>query len=500
MKDKIISATLINCASQACGFIIGLVLTPVILNRIGQEQYGIWVFLSIFSASGYFSILDMGMQGSAVKYIAQYHSTGDIEELNHVINSVFFFFICMGIIAGAILLFLNYFFLSTLFNVPKQYLETIRMLVNFIALSFLFQFPSMGFSSVVEGLQRYDILRGVVIISSLFNMLLIIYFLTSLNSIVFLTIVSLLTSLTITLLYLAASMLLLPGHRINPLNVRILSLKKLFDMGWKLIFSRIVGLLFNNTQKIIIAMLLTMSVLTQFEIINKVHMMILTVMGQMNGALIPFASRFHAANDEERLRILFLKATKYAVILTMPALVFFISLSREFISLWIGPSYSDLAPFAIFLLSHCFLTVLTGVGVTMMVGMNKVWEILKVSVAAALLNLIISVMAAKPFGLLGMVVATVVSYIISQTIYIWMFQKIFKIRLLSFLREVVFLPYSLGVSLYIAMIFIKQHLVFGKLIHMFYFALGLYGLFFALYLAVDGNERRSLILLIRPRA
>lgn len=496
MKSKIISATVINIINLAFSFIISFVLTPIILNRIGQEPYGIWVFLSIFSASGYFSLLDMGMQGSAIKYIAQFHATGDKEELKHTINSVLFFFICMGIIAGAILLFLNYFFLSTLFNVPKQYLETVRMLVNLIALSFLFQFPAMGFSAVVEGLQRYDILRGVTIICSLLNMVLIIYFLTSVNGIVFLTVVSLLTSLAIALLYLAASTLL-AGHRINPLHVRILSFKNLFSMGWKLILSRIVGLIFNHTQKIIIAMMLTMSVLTQFDIINKVYMIVAILMSLMNGALVPFASGFQAANDEERLRLLFLKATKYAVIITMPAMVFFMSMSREFISIWVGDSYSDLAPLTMFLISHCFLTVLTGVGGTMMVGMNRVGEILKVSVIAALLNLIISVMAAKPFGLWGMVAATVISYAIAQTIYIWMFSKIFKIRILSFFREVVFLPYSVGVTLWIAVVFIKHYFIFDKLIYMFYFALGLYAIFFAIYLTVDGIERRFLFSVLR---
>jgi O-antigen/teichoic acid export membrane protein len=496
MKSKIISATFINIISLACSFIISFVLTPIILNRIGQEQYGIWVFLSIFAASGYFSILDMGMQNSAIKYIAQYHASGDKEELKHTINSVLLFFICMGIIAGVILFVFNYFFLSMLFNVPKQYLETVRMLVNLIALSFLFQFPAMGFSAVVEGLQRYDILRGVTIICSLLNMVLIIYFLTSENGIVFLTVVSLLTSLAIALLYLAATTLI-AGHRINLLHVRISSFKNLFAMGWKLILSRIAGLIFNSTQKIIIAMMLTMSIMTQFDIISRVYMIVASIMSLMNGALIPFASDLQAVNDEERIRLLFLKATKYAVIITMPALVFFMSFSREFISIWIGTSYSDLAPLTMFLLSHCFLTVLTGVGGTMMVGMNRVEELLKVAVFAALLNIIISVMAAKSFGLSGLVAATVISYAIAHAIYIWMFKQIFKIRLLAFLKEVVFLSYGLGVLLWIAIVFIKQQFVFVNLIELFCFAICLYAVFFMLYLAVDGKERKVLLARIK---
>jgi O-antigen/teichoic acid export membrane protein len=77
MKDKIITSTLINIVNLAFGFILSFVLTPLILRRMGTDQYGIWVFLSIFSANGYFSLLDMGMQGSAVKYVAEYHARGE---------------------------------------------------------------------------------------------------------------------------------------------------------------------------------------------------------------------------------------------------------------------------------------------------------------------------------------------------------------------------------------------------------------------------------------
>lgn len=492
MKDKIVNSTLINIVNLAFGFILSFALTPLILRRLGTDQYGIWVFLSIFSASGYFSLLDLGMQGSAVKYVAEYHARGEKEKLNHLVNSVVFFFLAMGVIAGVILLLINGLFLDKWFNVPLQYLPAVRVLVNLIALSFLFQFPLMGFSAVVEGLKRYDILRGTTIVTSIVNALLIYCLLTYANGLWLMVGASLAMSLLTALCYLGAAVRLLPEYTLNPFAFQFGILKQLFNMGGKLIVSRIVGLIFNNTQKILIAAFLTMAVMTNFDIINKVHMIVLTIMSLMNQALIPFASHLDAAGDEERLRLLFVKATKYAVLLTLPALIFFMALAGEFLGIWIGPEFAAYALLTQFYLSHCLLTVLTGVGSTMMVGMNRVRELLNISVLGAVLNLLITLLTIRQWGIGGLVAGTVLAYVICQIIFIGLFAKLFKIGLAGFLRQVVLGPYLLAGSFFLLTILFKQWFAFTSLGQLFFFAVFLYAAYLSVYLLIDRQERALL--------
>ena len=102
---------------MAITFAVAVFMTPIVLHRLGNEQYGIWAFLGIFSVLGYFSLLDMGMQGTAIKYIAEFHAKNDSKSLNQVINSVIFFFLAVGFVGAVFLLIINNLFLATFFKI-----------------------------------------------------------------------------------------------------------------------------------------------------------------------------------------------------------------------------------------------------------------------------------------------------------------------------------------------------------------------------------------------
>jgi O-antigen/teichoic acid export membrane protein len=350
----------------------------------------------------------------------------------------------------------------------------------------------MGFSAVVEGLKRYDILRGASIVFALVNVILIYYLLSYANGLWLMVGASLTISLLTTLCYMIATIRLLPEYSLNPFLFKFGILKQLFNMGGKLIVSRIVGLIFNNTQKIMIATFLTMTVMTNFDIINKVHLIVLTIMSLMNQALIPFASHLDAAGDEERLRLLFVKATKYAAIMTLPALIFFSVMAGEFLGLWVGPEFASYAMLTRLYLSHVLLTVLTGVGSTMMVGMNRVRELLNISIIGAVLNLLITLATIRQWGIGGLVAGTVLAYVVCQVIFIGLFVKLFKIGLAGFIRQVVLGPYLLaGLFLLLTLAF-KHWFTFTSLGQLFIFAVFLYATYLATYLLIDRGERELL--------
>ena len=489
MKKKIITSTLINMVNLAFRFIISFAMTPIILNRIGTDQYGIWVFLGIFSISGYFSLLDMGMQGAAIKYVAEYHAKGDIKSLNDVINTVIFFFLSVGLIGGGILALFNNTVLFSFFNVSAQYQAIVKVLINLLAVSFLFQFPAMGFSAVIEGLQRYDILRVSSIVISVVTSVITIMFLTVENGIVFLTVLSVLSSFALAFAYYCFSRRLLPEIRLTLFGFKFSSISGLFNMSWQLFISRLVGLVFNNTDKILIGIFLTMSAMTNYDIVNKVHLLMLMVMSCMNQALVPFTSKLSAQNDDENLKVLFLRGTKYAVLVSMPLLLFLMVMSREFIAAWIGEEYSSLSLLSVFYLSHCFLTVLTGVASTMLVGMNKVKEMLIVSVSMAVLNLIISLFGVNTFGIAGLIGGTVIAYIIGQIMYLVYFMRLFKVRIAVFVQKVVFKPYLLSVVIAFLLFSLKHHIAFGTLSRLFFLGGAVYIVFFVVYLLMDDAER-----------
>lgn len=424
----IFANTAFNVANTAVSFVLAYAMTPIILGRLGTEDYGIWVFLGIFTITGYFSLLDFGLQGAAIKYIAEFSAKNDHEQLQSVVSATLLFFSAVGMLAGLTLFVFNELFLASIFRLPPSELPIVQSLVNILALSFLVQFPTLAFSGFIEGLQRYDFLRGMTMLTTIINYGLIFFFLPTQSGLTFMVVISVLTSLVLALAYALIAKRLLPNIRFSPFAVKTKTTKMLFSLSSKLFGSKIVGLIFNNTDKILIGIFLTVAYQTDYDIVNKFHIFLLSILSVFTQAVLPAASEFAARKNRQGLRDLMLRYTKYSSAVIMPVLLILLILPRPILETWISPEYGRLAQLVQLYSVHMIVTMLVGISSTMLVGMNKLGQVLKISIWAAILNLIISLLTIKWFGIAGLILGTTIAYLISSIMYIIAGNRIFGIE------------------------------------------------------------------------
>src|SRR5579885_3107346 len=65
--------------------VVGILLSPFILHRLGDAAFGVWVL--IFSVTGYYGLFDLGIRSSIVRYVSKYTATDDREGLSKLINT-----------------------------------------------------------------------------------------------------------------------------------------------------------------------------------------------------------------------------------------------------------------------------------------------------------------------------------------------------------------------------------------------------------------------------
>lgn len=445
MSNRLASNTIINIAYTAISFVIAYAMTPIILHRLGVEQYGIWAFLSIFSVSGYFSLLDFGFQGAAIKYIAEYRARGDEISLAEVINATITFFISVGAIGGLLLWVFNVIALPHVFQLPADQIPHIQTLVSIVALSFLVQFPALGFAAVLEGTQRYDILRGISLAVTILTNAAILIWMHGDQSLAFLVWAIVGGGVLTVMGYVLAAHSLLPAIRLRFFSFDRNSWQKLFTLSSKLFISKIIGLVFNNTDKILIGIFLYVAVQTDYDIVNKLHIILLSILSIMNQAVLPAAAAAEARGDSAGLRTLLLRGTKYSAALVLPIWLFMLFLPRQTLTMWVGASFAPLAPLVLLYISHMFLTMLVGVSSTMLVSINKVGRVLKISLWAAIINLAVSIATVQWLGITGLILGTALAYFISSLIYIFSVNRIFSISGQDFFRLTIrpLLPSSL---------------------------------------------------------
>lgn len=485
--------TVINLINTVISFVVAYAMTPIILNRMGTEDYGIWVFLGIFSITGYFSLLDFGLQGAAVKYIAEFASKNDRANLGAVVRATIFFFLLAGILGGSALFLFNAFFFTDVFQIPTAHQALVGTLVNVLAISFLFQLPALGFSAVIEGLQRYDYLRGVTIATTLLSNLAILLFLRSDNGLPIMVGITVLTAFAIALLYAVIAKRLLPDIAFTILRIERQTVRMLFTLSSKLFTSKIVGLIFNNTDKILIGIFLTVVDQTDYDIVNKLHIILLSIMSIFYQAVIPAASELAARNDAGSLRTLLLRSTKLCAAIVLPAFLVLMTFPEQLLGAWVGADFADLGPLVRLYCSHIALTMLVGVSSTMLVGVNKVGQAIRISIWAAILNLLISLATVGRLGIAGLILGTAVSYILSSIAYVFVTNRIFGIAHRAFFRRTV-LPLLPAVAVSLgAMLLAKPWLSFSGMSGWIAVILLGYAVFSGVFIAtgLSGEERQA---------
>ena len=97
---KIIRNTLYNSTARVLAIVIALILTPYIIHHIGGERYGIWAIIGM--VTGYFGLLDLGVETAFVKYISEYHAKKEYQCINRVVNTgiIFYAFLVLVLLVG----------------------------------------------------------------------------------------------------------------------------------------------------------------------------------------------------------------------------------------------------------------------------------------------------------------------------------------------------------------------------------------------------------------
>ncbi len=139
--------------------VVGLWLTPFLLNRIGQHDYGLWLVGA--QLLGYLAIMDFGIVALLPRAAA--YATGraggaaEARDLPEIIGQTIWLVLCQTPIVAIVATILW-------FTIPLEW-GTLRTPIGVVMLSFVLAFPLRVFPAVLQGLQDLTFLGKLNIFS-----------------------------------------------------------------------------------------------------------------------------------------------------------------------------------------------------------------------------------------------------------------------------------------------------------------------------------------------
>jgi O-antigen/teichoic acid export membrane protein len=437
--------------------LVGIFLSPLILHRLGDTAFGIWVLT--FSITGYYGLFDLGIRSSIVRYVSKFTAVRDAESLAKLVNTSFFIYSCIGILSLFITV-AGTFYVPSLFHIPADLQSVSRWLFLVVGTSVSLGFPLGISAGILEGLQRFYVNSWTNVATSLLRAVLIVYVLNRGYGLLTVALITagLPTIASLTRCVIAFRLLSIPiGFR----YVDRAAFREIAQYGGTTFIIVISGQLRFRSDEIVIGAFLSTAAITYFNIGARIVDYAVQVVTSLAQIFVPMSSQSEAVGNVDRLRKIFIAGNRICAFIMFPICAVLVILGKSVIELWVGTKYVPLSyPVLLIMLipSTLFFAQASSGRILFGMGRHRTWAL--VTLVEGVSNLILSILLVRPYGIVGDALGTAIPLTCSALFFLpaHLCQQL-GIRLSQFLRQAYTLPVLLSAPLVTVLLIMRHYSV-----------------------------------------
>lgn len=431
--------------SYAFLFVNGLtlfVLTPLLLRFLGQEGFGLWT--AYMSVAGYLGLLNFGLGVAATKYTAAYQAEGRREELNEVINGVFWLFALIGVALIAVTVAFSP-LAPKLFHASPPIVRAGQVAFAVLGVAVALRLTANVFGSVVYGVERVDAYKALAGLQVVLYVGLCALFLYLGWGIVGVSAALLVSNAVLLVAYRWFLWKSIPWIHIKPKLVDRAVLKSILPYSLRSFWLSLTARIINQTDVLVIGAFMGPKAITSYALAYTLIFSVGYASSAMAEVVFPRFARMYAEGHEDRLRTEYLRVARLGGAIGMVATVSLALTGESFISFWVGPeNFVGNKVFSVFLVFLMLGAVATPAGLVLQAaGQNKQFAISETM--NAVLNLGLSVILVRTLGTFGVAIATVVAVSLTSLWYgAVLATRLLRLPMSIYLRQAVLRPIAAG--------------------------------------------------------
>ncbi|MCX7927433.1 MAG: polysaccharide biosynthesis C-terminal domain-containing protein [Candidatus Omnitrophica bacterium] len=406
VSDKIIRNTAFNILAKVWFSILGLLLTPYIMQHLGVERFGVLSLVGVLTS--YLGLLDLGVGNSFVKYVSQFYAIKDFLALNRLVVTGFLFYAILGVL----MLSSSFFLIKLLvlfFKIPV-FLSSEAEFVFLLGIATLCVSNAFGpFIAIIPGLQRMDIANIISILVSFVTVIGTVFSLKQGWGLSGLMI----TNATVVLLTVLANMII--THRLLPqfsFHFRFFDgslLKRIFKFGFQVQFSRISSTITTHTDKLLITYFLNLALVSFYQLGSTIVSYAMSIPALLVSPFVPAFSELSARQQRQKLIDVYLRSTKYLAFVTVPIFMAIAVQSHRIMRVWMGSGFEQAGLVIQILCSAYLLNMFARLSSAFAMSIEKTDIMMKSSLITIIVNIIASILFIKLLGFAGVAWGTAIA-------------------------------------------------------------------------------------------
>jgi len=174
-RQKIIKDTSWNMFDYISTLAIFLITTKLLIEQIGSDGYGFYMFFT--SLIGTFGLVDLGMGMAVSKYLSEFLHHQKYDEANQVITIAFMFYTIIGMSLFLIVLFFNSNIINFL-NFDEKFFSIGSTVLVLTSIIFIVNMLSNIMVNILVAIEEWKKISLINIVMKIINALVLIYTLT----------------------------------------------------------------------------------------------------------------------------------------------------------------------------------------------------------------------------------------------------------------------------------------------------------------------------------
>ena len=336
MLKTVVRNVLSNWLGYVVAVVVGFFLSPYLVRRLGNEQYGTWTM--IVALTGYIRLLDLGIYQGVLQYVTRYRSQGKVAEINEIVSTALgalALAAALGVVASAVMagLYPRYFATENL----SVWRVQVALLI--VGVSVAVTVPFEIYNAIICSCHSFHVMNVISIGVRLASAGALVWALSRGMGLLAVATITLGVNLLAEAPRVWVAHRLVPGLRERPQNVTRSAGRQLFGYGLWMFVMRISSMLFVNIDLVLIGFFYGPVGATFYGIaLTLISYAIMAIQG-LSFVLGPVAIEGDARAEPWRLRSILLRASRVGLVLGGTFFVCFLFWGKEFIAEWMGPEY-----------------------------------------------------------------------------------------------------------------------------------------------------------------
>ena len=400
---KLLSGSVSKIASVSAAGLVSFFLVPLFVHHLGDREYGFWSIA--WTIIGYYNLLDFGLSSAISQYICVAIGRDERAECRTIFNTALRINLVLGaaaLLATGIVVLATPWFCHNPADVPE-----FRRVIALLGVSAALEFPLRVYGGVLEATLRFDLQNWSGILRVLLRALLSVVAILSGGGLIALAWATLISAVPVGALQIWFAQREAQWARIAWQSAEWKTIKSFFSYSIYVFISYIADILRFQVDAIVISAVIGLAAVTHYTIAAVMVRNFLVISGAF-AVLRPVFSRLHGANDVHALHRAFFLGTKISVCASTFGCFGLIVWGKPFIARWMGMRYED----AYLPLVALSIAVLLDVGQRLSIDLlyatfhHKFYAYL--NWAEGGLNLIFSLLLARPLGIFGVALGTLI--------------------------------------------------------------------------------------------